>query len=131
MSFINPIFGMFLVNPNWNHLLRLPDLQYFFFFLQEENFTRATEFIPQRWIPEERPKDWVHKAHLVVPFGSGKRICPGKRLAEQEIHIIIGKIFRNFHLTPKDDLEIEFNWLMSPSGPLRFSLEKVSADVEN
>ena len=102
-----------------------------FLFLQEENFTRATEFIPQRWIPEERPKDWVHKAHLVVPFGSGKRICPGKRLAEQEIHIIIAKIFRNFHLTPKDDLEIEFNWLMSPSGPLRFSLEKVSADVEN
>jgi len=98
---------------------------------QEENFTQATEFIPQRWIPEERPKNWVHKAHLVVPFGSGKRICPGKRLAEQEIHIIIAKIFRNFHLTPKDDLEIEFNWLMSPSGPLRFSLEKVSEHVEN
>ena len=100
-------------------------------FLHEENFTQATEFIPQRWIPEERPKNWVHKAHLVVPFGSGKRICPGKRLAEQEIHIIIAKIFRNFHLTPKDDLEIEFNWLMSPSGPLRFSLEKVSEHVEN
>ena len=65
-----------------------------FLFLQEENFTRATEFIPQRWIPEERPKDWVHKAQLVVPFGSGKRICPGKRLAEQEIHIITGKLFQ-------------------------------------
>ena len=100
-------------------------------FLHEENFTQATEFIPQRWIPLESPENWVHKAHLVDPFGSGKRICPGKRLAEQEIHIIIAKIFRNFHLTPKDDLEIEFNWLMSPSGPLRFSLEKVSEHVEN
>ena len=95
--------------------------------MQEENFTQATKFIPERWIPGERP-GWTHKHQLVVPFGSGKRICPGKRLAEQEIHIIIAKIFKNFHLTPKDDLEIEFNWLMSPCGPLRFSLQKVSND---
>ena len=57
-------------------------------FLHEENFTQATEFIPQRWIPLESPEDWVHKAHLVDPFGSGKRICPGKRLSEQETHVI-------------------------------------------
>ena len=98
---------------------------------QEENFTQATEFIPERWISEERPEDWIHKPYLVVPFGSGKRICPGKRLAEQEIHIIIAKIFRNFHLTPRDALDIEFNWLMSPCGPLRFKLQKVIPDEKN
>lgn len=90
---------------------------------QEENFTKASEFIPERWIPEERGADWNHKPHLVLPFGSGKRICPGKRLAEQEIHIVIAKIFAHFSLTPIDDLEIEFNWLMSPSGQLRFLIE--------
>lgn len=92
---------------------------------QEENFTQATKFLPERWLSEERDSDWNHKSNLVLPFGSGKRICPGKRLAEQEIHIIVAKIFRNFQLMPMDDLEIEFNWLMSPTGPLRFQVEKI------
>ena len=65
-------------------------------FLHEENFTQATEFIPQRWIPLESPEDWVHKAHLVDPFGSGKMISPGKRLSEQEIHVIT---YHNFFET--------------------------------
>ncbi len=80
---------------------------------QEDNFTQAEAFWPERWIADEREASWNHKSQLVLPFGSGKRICPGKRLAEQEIHIIVAKIFRSFHLTPIDDLEIEFNWLLS------------------
>ena len=59
---------------------------------------------------------------LVMPFGCGKRICPGKRLAEQEIHIVTAKIFKSFNLEPLDFLEVEFNWLMSPSGDLHFKL---------
>lgn len=90
---------------------------------QEENFTQPSKFIPERWIADERQANWNHKPHLVLPFGSGKRICPGKRLAEQEIHIVIAKIFTHFSLTPIDDLEIEFNWLMSPAGQLRFLIE--------
>ena len=95
---------------------------------QNENFTRASEFIPERWLPKECPDDWAHSPHLVVPFGTGKRICPGKRLAEQEIHIIIAKIFRNFHLTPKDPLDMEFCWLLSPKGPLRFTVKKIEGE---
>ena len=37
--------------------------------------------------PQECLEDWVHKAHLVAPIGSGKRICSGKRSAKQETHI--------------------------------------------
>ena len=92
---------------------------------QEENFTQAKKFIPERWIADERDRTWNHKANLVMPFGSGKRICPGKRLAEQELHIMVAKIFKNFEMEPVDDLGIEFNWLMSPCGPLRFKLKKL------
>ena len=59
--------------------------------LQEENFTNAKEFIPERWL-EDHPKDWNLQPSLVVPFGTGKRSCPGKRIAEQEIHILIVKL---------------------------------------
>lgn len=92
---------------------------------QEENFTRGHEFIPERWIPEERDSSWNHKSGLVMPFGCGKRICPGKRLAEQEIYIMAAKLFSHFKMTPIDPLNIEFNWLMSPVEPMRFRVDVI------
>lgn len=90
---------------------------------QEENFTRAEEFIPERWLASDRHQSWNHESGLVMPFGFGKRICPGKRLAEQEIHIMAAKIFSKFQMTPLDPLEAEFNFLLSPAGPLRFKMQ--------
>ena len=79
----------------------------------------------ERWLSDERDPDWNHRPEIVLPFGSGKRICPGKRLAEQEIYIMTAKIFKNFILTPTGALEIEFNWLMSPVEPMEFRIELV------
>ena len=62
--------------------------------LQKKNFNQTTEFILQHWIPQEPPEYWVHMAHLVVPFGSWKRIRPGKRISEQEIHVITAIMIR-------------------------------------
>ena len=89
---------------------------------QDANFTQANEFIPERWISEERDPTWNHQPGLVMPFGCGKRICPGKRLAEQEIHIVAAKIFKSFTMQPLDPIEVEFNWLMSPCGDLHFKI---------
>ena len=89
---------------------------------QDAKFTQANEFIPERWISEERDPEWNHQPGLVMPFGCGKRICPGKRLAEQEIHIVTAKIFKSFTMEPLDLMQVEFNWLMSPSGDLHFKL---------
>ena len=82
-------------------------------------------FFSERWIPDERNPDWNHKPEIVIPFGSGKRICPGKRLAEQEIYILTAKIFKNFRLSPLGPFEVEFNWLLSPAGPLEFKIDLV------
>ena len=89
--------------------------------LQEANFTRADEFIPERWL-EDRPKSWNLEPSLVVPFGTGKRSCPGKRLAEQEIHILIVKLFHSFDIQLLDDVSAEFNFLLTPSGPFRLKV---------
>ena len=91
-----------------------------FEFLSEKKF-----FFSERWIPDERNPDWNHKPEIVIPFGSGKRICPGKRLAEQEIYILTAKIFKNFRLSPLGPFEVEFNWLLSPAGPLEFKIDLV------
>ena len=94
------------------------------YFFREIIYVNNMSF-SERWIPDERNPKWNHKPEIVVPFGSGKRICPGKRLAEQEIYILTAKIFKNFKLTPLGKLEVEFNWLLSPTGPLEFKIEHV------
>jgi len=90
--------------------------------LQEENFTRASEFIPERWLPNQALPNHTHQ--LVLPFGSGKRMCPGKRLAEQELYIISAKLFQNFEIELTEELELEFNYLLTPAGPIGLKLNE-------
>jgi len=88
--------------------------------LQEENFTRAKEFIPERWLDGKALQN--HKRQLVLPFGSGQRMCPGKHLAEQELYIISAKLVQNFEIELAEELELEFNYLLTPAGPISLKL---------
>lgn len=63
----------------------------------EKNFSMSEEFNPQRWIRDE-PKEEIHKAHASIPFGVGVRKCLGRRFAELEMVIGIGKILQSFRL---------------------------------
>jgi cytochrome P450 len=55
-----------------------------------------------------------------LPFGFGKRACPGKRLAEVELYIMTAKFFHAFDVSLVDDIDVEFNFLLTPAGPLRW-----------
>jgi hypothetical protein len=77
-----------------------------FVLTQEENFTRAAEFIPERWIDGECSPGWNRESSLVLPFGFGKRACPGKRLAEVELYIMTAKLFHAFDVALVDDLQV-------------------------
>lgn len=92
--------------------------------LQEENFSRPDEFVPERWLPGGALDN--HSHHLVLPFGSGKRMCPGKRLAEQELYIIAAKLFQNFNIELTESLQLEFNYLLTPAGPIGLRLTERS-----
>ena len=83
--------------------------------LQEENFTRAKEFLPERWLDGAEKEFPKCAKGLVVPYGVGKRCCPGKRCAEQMIYIITAKLFRKFDVSLVGDLKAEFNFLLAPS----------------
>jgi ecdysone 20-monooxygenase len=92
--------------------------------LQEENFTHATKFMPERWLEGQQFEQ--HSANLVLPFGSGKRACPGKRLAEQELNIITAKLFQHFHVELAEKPALEFNFLLTPAGsvPLKLTVRE-------
>ncbi|XP_048516410.1 ecdysone 20-monooxygenase isoform X2 [Athalia rosae] len=58
--------------------------------LAEENFKYADQFMPERWLETAVP----HSPLLVAPFGSGRRICPGKRFVEQALQLILAKVWK-------------------------------------
>lgn len=55
---------------------------------REENFWRANEYLPERWMEVREP----HAVSLVAPFGRGYRQCPGKRFVEQQLDLLLAKV---------------------------------------
>ncbi len=66
--------------------------------LQEENFSNAREFIPERWL-ESNPTTCTHNRNASIPFGAGPRFCPGRNLAMLEIKMAMAMLCRNFSIT--------------------------------
>ncbi|GLH06953.1 Venom serine protease Bi-VSP [Gryllus bimaculatus] len=60
-----------------------------------EYFPNPNSFIPERWI---KSSSLFQKPHpfLLLPFGHGPRSCIARRLAEQNMHMLFLKIFRNY-----------------------------------
>ena len=56
--------------------------------LQEENFSQAGEFRPERWLQGEDGNDNAHNTRAFMPFGAGPRFCPGRQLAMLQIKMV-------------------------------------------
>lgn len=77
--------------------------------MDEKNFKDPQSFCPHR----HRSKE-IH-THATFPFGSGSRMCPGKRIAEMELQVALGTLLQHYQLkysgpTPK----IDQNLLLKP-----------------
>jgi len=66
--------------------------------LQEENFTEACRFIPERWLESKQPK-CAHNRNASMPFGAGPRFCPGRNLAMLEMKMAVAMLCKNFSVT--------------------------------
>ncbi|KAF7997336.1 hypothetical protein HCN44_005613 [Aphidius gifuensis] len=82
--------------------------------LNDDNFYNANEWMPDRWIKPLLP----HSPLLVAPFGAGRRICPGKRFVEQALQLIVAKIIREFEIVAVKELELQFEFIIAPKGPV-------------
>jgi ecdysone 20-monooxygenase len=63
---------------------------------EETNFASADEFLPERWLQNGELSRT--SPFLVIPFGFGRRVCPGKRFAEQQMHLALAKVTVFIHL---------------------------------
>ncbi|CAM9461272.1 unnamed protein product [Ectocarpus fasciculatus] len=78
--------------------------------LSEESFTRAKDFVPERWIAAERAEalfgqsadrkssDVVHREEVAHAFGGGPRKCPGMDMAHLEAAVMLAAISARFDL---------------------------------
>ena len=66
--------------------------------LQEENFSNAHAFKPERWL-ETNSATCTHNRNASIPFGAGPRFCPGRNLAMLEIKMAMAMLCRNFSIT--------------------------------
>lgn len=65
-----------------------------------DNFSRANEFLPERWLPETRdtaPFNQDDRA-CTQPFSFGPRNCLGKNLAKAEMRLVMAKLLWSFDL---------------------------------
>ncbi|XP_023218124.1 probable cytochrome P450 301a1, mitochondrial [Centruroides sculpturatus] len=84
---------------------------------QEQYFYQADKFIPERWLEEDKQ----HHPFLFLPFGFGKRMCIGRRIAEQEMLLLITKIIQNFNIEYNyEDIDCYYRLVNVPDKPLRF-----------
>lgn len=96
--------------------------------MEEKNFKRANEFIPERFLKGEQGEHELKAQNpfSFLPFGFGARMCIGKRLAELEIEILTAKLVRNFEIQwPHKKLGVKNEMVNSLNGPLKFKMVDV------
>ncbi|XP_054160994.1 cytochrome P450 3A21-like [Oppia nitens] len=77
----------------------------------EEYYERPSEFIPDRFLPENR-----HKIipYTYLPFGVGPRNCIGMRFALMEAKLGLAQIVKRFRFTRNRQTDVPFNLKKSP-----------------
>ncbi|XP_041766362.1 ecdysone 20-monooxygenase isoform X1 [Anopheles merus] len=90
----------------------------------EDNFQQADRFLPDRWLEQRDENDNVVNkraepgASVVLPFGIGRRMCPGQKVIDIELTLLVAKIFQNFEIEYRSPLDTQFQFLLAPRTPI-------------
>ena len=72
--------------------------------LDEARFPRAAEFDPERWLSNGGSATQAASSakRVVMPFGAGPRICPGRYLALAEMKMVLAMLLASFRIESVD-----------------------------
>lgn len=59
---------------------------------QPHHFPDPLRFLPERWLQQRNALN----PYLVLPFGHGMRACIARRLAEQNMHVLLLRVSIEF-----------------------------------
>ncbi|NWX19032.1 CP24A protein, partial [Aegotheles bennettii] len=87
----------------------------------EEYFSGWTQFKPERWFQKNSIIPFSH-----VPFGIGKRMCIGRRIAELQLHLALCSLIRKYHIVATDNKPVEtlHSGILIPSRELPIAFHK-------
>ena len=72
---------------------RLKELNLLFLCLKGKQWSRGSEFRPERFIGGHGK---VERSENFIPFSVGKRSCPGEHLARSELFLFLAGILQTF-----------------------------------
>ncbi|XP_033732089.1 probable cytochrome P450 CYP44 [Pecten maximus] len=87
-------------------------------------FDDPMEFRPERWL---RGSKYFRNHHpfIVIPFSHGPRMCIGRRIAEQDMYVMMAKLLNKFKITtPTDELGLKFQIIQTLDKPVTFTFEQ-------
>lgn len=93
-------------------------------------FLKREAFDPERWVESKSITFHTNQSNL-IPFGLGKRICPGKSLAIVEMKTVLCMILKNYEISKSDkenNVEDHFNTTLGPS-KFNIKLERLNVQV--
>lgn len=90
-------------------------------------FEQPLAFLPERWFRHnlDNSKCPVKKNNSIatLPFGIGRRMCLGKRVAEFQIFLLLASLASTFDCFPIDDqVNIKLTMTLGPEKPIRIKL---------
>ncbi|MBA0729312.1 hypothetical protein Golax_025938 [Gossypium laxum] len=63
------------------------------------------DFQPERFLTTKKDMDFQGQTFELIPFGSGRRSCPGVSLALKMLHFILGSLLHSFEVGKPSKLE--------------------------
>ncbi|GJW83047.1 cytochrome P450 [Tanacetum coccineum] len=67
------------------------------------------EFKPERFMTTDKHIDVKGKHYELLPFGSGRRMCPGVFFALQALHLTLATVIQQFELVKPSDEQIDMS----------------------
>ncbi|KAK1358043.1 Xanthotoxin hydroxylase CYP82C [Heracleum sosnowskyi] len=86
-------------------------------------WSNPLEFQPERFLEKHVDIDMFGKNFELIPFGSGRRACPGIPLALQVLHLTLARFLHGFELGTVSDLPIDMTESAGLSNPKATPLE--------
>lgn len=69
-----------------------------------EIWSNPSEFMPERFLdPKHKHLDVKGTNFELIPFGAGRRSCPGTALGLQILHFVVATLLQNFNISTPDD----------------------------
>lgn len=91
----------------------------------DKYFENPLDFTPDRWFRRKQPPcpSKRYKSSASLPFGIGRRMCLGKRLAELQMTLLMASVASTFECAPvEDDIKIKLIMTLGPEKPIKITL---------